>query len=126
VWAFGEEPKEVFSVQVPIASFPIELAAPLGEGHAHFINEKGLEVDLVGKEVTSTECKGSAAEPTAEPGNLCVYTRFLSVPTGAVGSGNISGMEGNPGASKAGAILQLVEAGKSQGFGTWAVTAAAE
>ncbi len=55
-----------------IASFPIPLAAPLTEGHAHYINFSGMEVKG-GKELPQTACPGSAEKPEAEAGNFCVY-----------------------------------------------------
>jgi hypothetical protein len=53
-------------------SFNIPLAKALGAEHVHYILPGGLEVS--GETlVPPTECTGSAAAPTAEPGNLCVY-----------------------------------------------------
>ena len=68
-------------------SFPIPLAQALTKAgcepasndcDAHYVNVKGNEFVYNKKEgeyeeVAVPECKGSAADPTAEPGNLCVY-----------------------------------------------------
>jgi Collagen triple helix repeat (20 copies) len=52
---------------------------PLAEAPTpHYINANKKEPILnagVYEEVTSSECEGSAANPTASPGNLCVYAR---------------------------------------------------
>ncbi|HEV7483325.1 MAG TPA: hypothetical protein VGO13_09530 [Solirubrobacterales bacterium] len=67
----------VTGVKVPL-SFPIPLTEPLVEGNVHFINEEGKEQLGVGNAVPSTACTGTAAQPTAEPGNLCAYETFQS------------------------------------------------
>lgn len=74
VWSLSQTTKggEVYTSSV---SFPIALeAAPV----KHYLREDGKEAiwnATTGKaeEVTSTACTGSAAAPTATPGNLCVY-----------------------------------------------------
>ncbi|MFZ1153379.1 MAG: hypothetical protein WAN93_00595 [Solirubrobacteraceae bacterium] len=119
IWAFGPVETKYASVTVPVASFPIELAAPLAPGHAHFINEKGLEVNLEEEEVPSVACQGTADEPTAEPGNLCVYTTHLqnSANTGSTAIGTVK---------RAGAVMffGVTSPAEVEGHGTWAVTAA--
>ncbi len=58
---------------------PISFTIPLASAPApHFINTNNMEViwnktTEKQEEVTSTECKGTAAGPSAESGNLCVY-----------------------------------------------------
>lgn len=60
----------------------VSFTIPLGKAPAvHWIMENGKEATdeevsgkLVKKEQASTECLGSVAAPTAQPGNLCVYT----------------------------------------------------
>jgi hypothetical protein len=47
-------------------SFPIELGGALGEGEVHYVGEHG----------NGTTCPGSATEPNATPGNLCLYQAF--------------------------------------------------
>lgn len=58
-----------------VASFPVQLAAPVAEANEHMINSEGEEVGT-GKTGAEVGCSGSAEEPTAEEGNLCVYTQF--------------------------------------------------
>jgi hypothetical protein len=131
----------------PIASFTIPLAAPLdgsgchtvaepsggplvGPCHVHYIDVAGKEV--VGDEkteenveLTPTGCTGgSAADPKADPGNLCVYA---SSEVGVIaGSESIQdpGHAGNAGAGITGAVAGFAFlASTSQSRGTWAVTA---
>jgi hypothetical protein len=60
----------------------VSFAFPLKEAPvAHYIDAKGAEVNASGEEVVSTQCLGSAAEPKAANGSLCVYA---SVETGLV------------------------------------------
>ncbi len=124
-----------FSAEVMVASFPIELAAPLDAEHVHYINENKEEVTGVtftGGEPTGevtapqTACPGSVEEPKAVSGNLCIYTstdgRF-----GAFGfSQGISSPSRGSGAGRTGAILTVLdtetEAASSSAEGTWAVT----
>ena len=114
-------------------SFPVQLAEELKPEQVHFINAAGEEVYFEngeGKEKAPTECLGTAAEPTANSGHLCVYTGSLSAgsnPGTAFAAlkyvqpiRTLSSLE--PGASVAGALLRFhVEAG-GHGFGSWAVT----
>jgi hypothetical protein len=83
-------------------SFVIPLSAPPA---AHFLKEG---------EGATAECPGTALEPKASPGNLCVYTEFaLDVPALSVGV-----------LRKFGAIVSA-NGGEPGGFavGSWAVTA---
>jgi len=58
-------------------SFNLPLAKALTAEHVHLINNSGEEV-YVGGERPPTECTGGTAEePKAEPGNLCVYESSL-------------------------------------------------
>ena len=117
---------------VPI-SFPIQLAGPLDGAHVHFIDQFGKEVFFENgeaKELDPTECLGTVAEPTATPGNLCVYTRQLALGAKPGGAAEpveylqpirkLSGPE--PGADVAGAQLRFHVQYKSRGYGSWAVT----
>ncbi len=129
VWGFTAEHEEF--LEEPI-SFTIPLAQALTEGHAHFINEKDMEEPVPGTEVdpsVAKACLGSAADPTAASGNLCVYTSHISNNTGigSIGIFNpVSPPTGNEGASagKTGAILDAVKQASGGMFarGTWAVT----
>jgi hypothetical protein len=126
-WTFGPAEGPAY---IPL-SFAIPLEAPIGAAHVHYINEEGEEVienttTFELEEVTSTECLGSVASPSAEPGNLCVYAqtepeanftfsgRILKIDNG--------GLE--PGASTSGARILAVSGAVGSGFGTFAVTAA--
>ncbi len=106
-------------------SFPIQLVGGLGASNVHFINANGKEEKLPFEleEVTSATCHGTAAAPTADPGNLCVYTAALS--KAKIWNELLqSPIDASPGTSVAGAVLNFgfVEAG-AEGRGTWAVTA---
>jgi hypothetical protein len=99
-------------------SFNIPLAHELSEAQVHFVAETPI-----------TECPGTAARPTALPGNLCVYQGegFLSLFHLKFESINTYS-NGGPGAGTAGAFLyfeaEAVEPGEPRiGNGSWAVTA---
>ncbi len=120
-------------------SFTIPLAKALGAAEVHYVNETGTEqVTFTGppsyefKLESTASCPGTAAEPAATPGNLCVYQRW------AEGVENISGftkafiypandnpLELIPGAAMTGALVALKSAEVESVFasGTWAVTA---
>lgn len=106
-------------------SFPIPLAAALDKNHVHYINSDGKEVAESG-EVTSTVCLGSAADPTAAAGHLCVYAEVL-LNTQSKNS-NITApsglLSGTSGADTAGTVL-VIEASETFAIatGTFAVTA---
>jgi hypothetical protein len=117
-WAFGSVQQEG-ELTIPVVSFPIELAAPLSpRGHAHYINGKGLEINEEEEEVSSTACKGSAEEPKAEPGNLCVYTLQIKGLGGTLSSASF----GAPIHRTGDYMVIFADVGAS-GSGTWAVTA---
>ena len=109
------------------ASFSIPLAAPLGAGHAHFINSNGKESTNGAEEVTPTECGSAigsevnASNPQAKPGNLCVYATEL---VNAIGASELIKAAGT-----AGAVASFFFTGDLEGktvqyaSGTWAVTA---
>ncbi len=127
------EPNKLGPVAV-VASFPIELAAALGEGHFHYINEAGLEVTHItfnskfepeGEETApQTACPGSIEEPKAVSGNLCIYstggggglfaaTELIAAPPDSEGT-----------VGRTGAVVDfLVTEGNSPHVGgSWAVT----
>ncbi len=139
-WSYGDTPAPAGPqplLYIPI-SFSIPLSVELGETQVHFINAHNEEVvfpEPVGKTVfggsaeveqKSKECTGSAAAPTAAPGNLCVYVAeqgerpflrpFQTPGTYPFGSG----------AGTTGTILRMkAESEGKSGYGTWAVTAPA-
>ncbi len=55
-------------IQMVSISFPIPLAAELDEKHVHYI---------AAEQAVTAECPGSATEPEAAAGNLCVYEAGL-------------------------------------------------
>ncbi|HXR30999.1 MAG TPA: hypothetical protein VN752_07660 [Solirubrobacterales bacterium] len=144
-------------------SFPIRLAAPLDGDHVHYLSTK--EITLGGEEkigggagelcdgktgielteceegfeeLLFTTCSGTAANPTADDGHLCVYEGFTSpaavnrepfpgIANPVVGDPSQPGVGGYfkqvpPGAATAGAVLNIVFH-EGYLYGTWAVTA---
>lgn len=108
-------------VTAPI-SFTIPLANALDKEHVHYVKRE--------EENPPAACSGSAEEPTATKGNLCVYERLttgvepekvyapLVVAPGAT-------YFSPPGAGRSGAVLFLApeENASAFGYGSWAVTA---
>jgi hypothetical protein len=113
------------TVFVPIP-FTIPLAAVLDGAHVHYVLPGGNENILGGsgfEEVPSTVCLGSAAEPKAASGHLCVYEAFrsnLMKPANVF----IKAPVGNESwASKAGAYFETFKEGDpAKAAGSWAVT----
>jgi hypothetical protein len=115
-WAVGVTAEFDNFLKRAALSFAIPLAAPLAQSQVHFVK--------VGEVAPTPGCTGGTAEePKADPGNLCVYQgggpqfTFVSL--------NNPGTEA-PGAGTTGAILQLNGAEESSALGTWAVTAEIE
>jgi len=141
-------------------SFPIPLAAALTNAGckpalkncaAHYVNTNGSEMVHnagVWEEVKVEQCTGSAAAPTAEPGNLCVYETQSD---GFEETENASGIvktplvlppnftastlfKGEVGAGTTGAIVRInspiainpEEEAALSAYGSWAVTAPEE
>jgi hypothetical protein len=99
-------------------SFTIPLEEALGEEEVHYLK---YEETIAGK------CEGSLEEPTAAPGNLCVYASGANedASQGLVAPG----IAFTPGALRAGAIVFVPSAGASTSIleaGSWAVTAPKE
>ena len=117
----GADPLEQLGhpFRVPI-SFMVPLTAGLEGTQVHYIVQGGT---------APSECAGGTAEhPTAEPGNLCIYTAEEAEPTTWVGpSITDPSKQGSPeGASAYGAALQFILLNPGgQAYGTWAVTASA-
>jgi hypothetical protein len=93
--------------------FNIPLAAPLPEAQVKYVT------------APTTDCPGSAADPQAEEGFLCVYQRaaFPSIAAPEIWNPTTStGFGPEKGAAEAGAVLAAFG---YEGFawGTWAVTA---
>jgi len=123
VWAFGKLTAPGKNSWQPIVSFPIQLKAPLDAGHVHYIKGNGMEEPEPGVEVESKACSGSAAEPKATSGNLCIYAVVLNVAEAYGSEGIFSPANvAEAGAGVAGAVLWVVLGENSEGRGTWAVT----
>jgi hypothetical protein len=122
-WAIGTTPLNVTTgaVFIPL-SFPVRLGASLEGSHVHFIEEGVVEH---GTGVPPTECgtpAGTAEEPEASPGNLCVYEASVTnLRFNKILKASIRVPEA--GASTAGAVLKMnPEEEEAYGWGTWAVT----
>ncbi|MDX6600909.1 MAG: hypothetical protein QOF13_111 [Solirubrobacterales bacterium] len=136
------------TLYVPI-SLSIPLASPLGAGKVHLITADGSkeivvnESTQVGEEITPTGCgsaltpTGTAANPAAAPGNLCVYVTasepgmkdhagsnlIVDPSVECEGLGCLTELGGpGSGAGVSGARLQAINS-PEWGYGTWAVTA---
>ncbi len=156
-WAFGSitasaAPEPGFfepGVIVPI-TFPIPLETGIEEGHAHFINLAGEEVEIFEEgldykvvkapQAEPKPCPGTALAPEAAAGELCVYESKLTATAGAkpVMASQLIGKPGdiapspiagepkaNAGTTGAILIVGYLEppTDQSLGWGTWAVTA---
>jgi len=114
------------SFPIPLSTVQVCTGEPSHEhaicaSNAHFIEEGGTP---------PAECPGSATDPKAEPGNLCVYTTLFSGTTSLtvphfIDSGFSFGGIENEGVNRAGALLffALAEGAAALAYGTWAVTA---
>jgi hypothetical protein len=132
-WAFGPLPEGETggggfkNVRVPI-SFNVKLGAALPESNVHFLNEAGEEITGFGAETVapSTPCTGTAVNPTAPAGHLCVYAgAVLEAKLSNTWIQQLSGPLEASGASTAGASLTFRDVNEfGGGFGAWAVTAA--
>jgi Collagen triple helix repeat (20 copies) len=130
VWAANGEGASEAAI-----SFPIPLAAPVV---AHYVETPGketiavenptgsLQFELV--EENQTVCNGSREEPTAEPGNLCIYQtngglkpRHEEFDHHFIYSPEIPGS--NLEAGKGGALLRMERGTEATAWGDWAVTA---
>ncbi len=101
------------------ANVPLSFNIPLTEGldgsHVHFFNQGEVPSAISG-------CNGgTAAEPKADPGHLCVYTGQ----GGTVGGFHeIRALDGQNGASRTGAYIAFLNLGNTgSAAGSWAVTA---
>lgn len=86
--------------------FPLQVTPEVSE---HFI----------GKGAPTTECPGSAENPEAAPGNLCIYASELANFTGPELVGNATA---DPTSGWVGEFIPVGEA-EGYGYGSWAVTA---
>lgn len=105
--------------ELAVISFAIPLAAGLEIDDAHFIDFEGKEVKPDASKVTSTVCLGSAADPTAAAGHLCIYQGVNA--GGTSDSNNVyDPVTLTEGISRAGALLEITG---GIAAGTFAVTA---
>jgi hypothetical protein len=95
-------------------SFPIPYEFPLKAAHVH-IGEEG-EAGFV------DSCSGTAAKPTAPPGELCVYFSESEglVNASAEGIFRYNGL--SKGATRTGGMLRFIPSGVAFGAGSFAVT----
>jgi len=118
-WSFGQlaevEPAGTPAFTLVTISFP----SPLPEGEAP------LAVEFLAEEATSTHCEGTAKEPEAAEGYLCVYeTPFSGEELELAESLNPnSATSGEGGAGRNGTILNLGYEAFAKGYGTWAAHA---
>ncbi len=123
------------AVAIPI-SLTIPLSAKLAETQVHYINRSNEEVIFpeatkgliftgpTEEKQKSTQCLGSVEEPTAAPGNLCVYTGENS------GFELLNHLFQNPATpfpstvetGTAGTVMWMSVSANSDAYGTWAVT----
>jgi len=122
-WAFNANDADA-EIFVPI-SFTLPLGVELGEEDVHFQN-------VPSKPAFEAACPlpGSASEPAAPPGKLCIYfNSFGGAPVNATFT-RISKLTilNEPGSNSSGAVLEFAFSGAAgelaQGSGSWAVTAA--
>jgi hypothetical protein len=131
-WSFSGTANSAKFVVAQV-SFPIPLDEALGKDQVHYMSLASIGLHQL------AECPGTAEEPEAEPGNLCVYEREAAgvetIGAGAEAFIYPAGTVFYPtpaeslGAGKAGALVKFTaeEAGGTVfGWGTWAVTASKE
>jgi hypothetical protein len=131
-WALGPTHDPVVYGAI---SFTIPLVGALDPSHVHLIAPDGEE--LVAnpdngeiEKAPQPACTGSAGQPTAEAGNLCVYEayqtsgpRFASGSINSPGStGTLGGPPGGAGSSGARIIVTNFAEGSCAAWGGWAVT----
>ena len=143
---YNDRNTETSQLVIAAISFPIPLKEGLGENGVHYVTENGEEEATftfppgVYAAAPTSSCPGTAAEPKATPGNLCVYqvfTNALSEVKGgsladavirASSTGANEFVFGKPATATTGAVLKLTPrqeptASGAQAWGTWAVTA---
>jgi hypothetical protein len=112
-WSLVKETNEPTELVMSEISFTIPISESLNGSHVHFLSSG-----------TTEGCPGSAANPKADPGHLCVYMGTAPFGFGA-GTPTLNFI-GNPatgaaGASKDGALIG-VNGNAGLYNGTWAVT----
>jgi hypothetical protein len=150
-WFAEAEHKPVGAGLITAISFPIRLSAALNQQHVFFLNPPGFCALLVSgsprqqqcetrqteeETVRASDCTGSAEQPTAAPGDLCVYAaelgagdgEFPSIEEPPITRAGVAG--GQPASSRFGAgttgadlTLTINTTEETTARGTWAVTA---
>jgi hypothetical protein len=121
---------------------PVSFGLPLPEkltwsadpatSQVHVVQASGEEFnEETGEEEASSVCLGTAENPTAAPGNLCVYVgelRNARLFNGSITNPFLEDHQGKSGAGTTGAILRILPNPTeiAAGFGTWAVAAPEE
>lgn len=101
----------------------ISFNVPLAQGATyttHFVNVANKEEHESLEGGTSTACTGTADDPTAPPGTLCIYEKARS---GAYQSTHGLGFEFTRLTNVAGAVLNFYSEPNGWAFGSWAITA---
>jgi hypothetical protein len=119
VWSVGQLPEVEPAGTPAFAYVPISFPSPLPEGEAP------LTVELIEEGATGTGCKGTAEEPTAEEGFLCVYMTPTSGELTLLAALDPNVETPAAGAGRNGTILELTYEGFARGYGTWAAHARA-
>lgn len=118
-WAYTATTADTKGVHVPL-SFAIPLSGRLEEENVHYNPSEG------DASCEDSEGPGSAGQPKAAPGQLCVYVNAGDFPEEVTFTGIcfVTAAICEKGANRAGAILAFsTPTGASSGSGTFAVTA---
>jgi hypothetical protein len=101
----------------------------LGTCQVHYINTAGKEVavnlSFTEVEFTSTDCLGTAVNPTAQPGHLCIYAGSVTGAHPILGDLGIqkASVAAESGAGTAGAaVIFSTTEPSAEGRGTWALS----
>jgi Collagen triple helix repeat (20 copies) len=113
-WAVisNEQKRSFFSI-----SFPIPLASAIPFENGHFVTHADVEENKL-----PTGCSGTAAEPGAAPGNLCIFENGEGEAFQSSAIANPGTTNEGIGATGAAIAIQSNEANENY-RGTWAVTA---
>jgi hypothetical protein len=112
-WAMNGTASDTEGILAAI-SFPIPYEFPLKAAHVH-IGEEG-EAGFV------DSCPGTAAKPTAPPGELCVYFSESEGLVNASVEGIFRYNSLSKGATRTGGMLKFIPSGVAYGAGSFAVT----
>ena len=122
--AWGAASGSAAGVVVTAVSFPTPLAAPLADTQVHYVTYAEWHGGTA-----PLECPGSAENPEALEGNLCVYTsqfgelNVTGSPEVFVPGEGSAQLGGKKGAGTQGFAVLALTSGAGFASGTWAVTA---